>query len=83
LRFGARGVRADRHRGLSAGVDAVAGPLLWPLLVGLAVWALRKGARWPLLAPALFVAVWGDSALAAVACSAVPVTVGRHHQQPE
>ena len=62
--------------GLSAGVDAVAGPLLWPLLVGLGVWALRKGARWPLLAPVLFVAVWGGSALAAVACSAVPVTVG-------
>jgi hypothetical protein len=62
--------------GLSAGVDAVAGPLLWPLLVGLAVWALHKGARWPLLAPLCFIAAWGGSALAAVACSAAPATAG-------
>jgi hypothetical protein len=59
--------------GLSAGVDAVAGPLLWPLLVGLAIWALRTGARWPLLAPLGFVAAWGGSALAVVACSRTPV----------
>jgi hypothetical protein len=62
--------------GLSAGVDAVAGPLLWPLLVGLALWALRLGARWPLLAPLAFVAAWGGSALAVVASSPTPVALG-------
>jgi len=62
--------------GLAAGVDPVAGPLLWPLLAGLAIWALRKGARWPLLAPLALVAAWGGSALAAVACSATPASVG-------
>lgn len=62
--------------GLSAGVDPVVGPLLWPLLVGLGIWALRKGARWPLLAPLCFVAAWGGSALAAVACSATPARLG-------
>jgi len=58
--------------GLSAGVDPVAGPLLWPPLVGLAIWSLRKGARWPLLAPLCFVAAWGPSALACVAAASVP-----------
>jgi hypothetical protein len=62
--------------GFSAGVDAVAGPLLWPLLVGLGIWALRKGARWPLLAPLGFVAAWGISMLAALACSQSPLTLG-------
>ena len=63
--------------GLSAGVDPVAGPLLWPPLVGLAVWSLRKGARWPLLAPLCFVAAWGASALARVATSSVPIAAAR------
>jgi hypothetical protein len=58
--------------GLSAGVDPVAGPLLWPPLAGLAIWSLRKGARWPLLAPLCFVAVWGSSVLASVAASSAP-----------
>jgi hypothetical protein len=62
--------------GLSAGVDAVAGPLLWPLLVGLSIWALRKGSGWPLVAPLGFVAAWGASALATVACGAAPATLG-------
>ncbi len=63
--------------GFSAGVDPVAGPLLWPPLVALAVWSLRKGARWPLLAPLCFVAAWGTSALACVATTAAPITLAR------
>jgi hypothetical protein len=59
--------------GLSAGVDLVAGPLLWPPMVGLAIWSLRKGARWPLLAPLCFVAAWGTSALACVASASAPI----------
>jgi hypothetical protein len=62
--------------GLSAGVDPIAGPLLWPLFVGLAVWSLRAGARWPLLAPLAFVVGWGSAVLAAVACSSTPVALG-------
>jgi hypothetical protein len=62
--------------GLSAGVDAVAGPLLWPLFVGVAIWALRMGARWPLFAPLGFVAAWGGSALAAVARGTGETTLG-------
>ena len=63
--------------GLSAGVDPVAGPLLWPPLVGLAIWSLRKGARWPLLAPLCFVAAWGAAALACVATALVPIAAAR------
>jgi hypothetical protein len=63
--------------GLSAGVDLVAGPLLWPPLVGLAIWSLRKGARWPLLAPLCFVAAWGTSALACVATASLPIAAAR------
>lgn len=62
--------------GLSAGVDPVAGPLLWPPLVGLATWALHKGARWPLLAPLCFVAAWGSSVLASVAAASTPAAAG-------
>jgi len=61
--------------GLSAGVDPVAGPLLWPPLVGLSIWSLRKGARWPLLAPLCFVAAAGVSALACVATTSVPISL--------
>jgi hypothetical protein len=61
--------------GLSSGVDPVAGPLLWPPLVGLAIWSLRKGARWPLLAPLCFVAAWGTSALACLATTSAPITL--------
>ena len=63
--------------GLSAGVDPVAGPLLWPPLVGLAIWSLRKGARWPLLAPLCFVAAWGSSVLASVAAASAPVAAAK------
>jgi hypothetical protein len=76
LQASAAGCGLAMVAGLAAGVDPVAGPLLWPLLLGLGIWALRKGARWPLLAPLAFVAAWGGSALAAVACSAMPTTVG-------
>jgi hypothetical protein len=63
--------------GFTAGVDPIAGPLLWPPLVGLAVWSLRKGARWPLLAPLCFVAAWGTSALACVATTSAPITLSK------
>ena len=62
--------------GFATGVDSVAGPLLWPLLLGLSIWSLRKGARWPLIAPLCFVAAWGSSALAAVAVSSTPLSLG-------
>jgi hypothetical protein len=55
--------------GLAAGVDPVAGPLLWPLAFGLWLWELRRGSRWPLLAPVLFVAALGGSLLATTAAS--------------
>jgi len=61
--------------GLSTGVDAVAGPLLWPLFIGFSIWALRLRARWPLMAPLVFVAASGASALAGVACSDIPATL--------
>jgi hypothetical protein len=82
------GVALAGLAGLSAGVDAVAGPLLWPPLVGLGIWALRKGERWPLMAPLCFVAAWGGSLLASVAAASAPAaasglfsslgTLGRH-----
>ncbi|HEX7598973.1 MAG TPA: hypothetical protein VF518_12215, partial [Polyangia bacterium] len=60
--------------GLAAGVDPVAGPLLWPLAFGLWLWELRRGSRWPLLAPLVFVAALGGSMLASVAGSRTPET---------
>ena len=62
--------------GLAAGVDAVAGPLLCPLAFGLWLWGLRRGSRWPLWAPLLFVAALGGSVLASVAASGIPVNLG-------
>jgi hypothetical protein len=62
--------------GLAAGVDAMAGPLLWPLTFGLWLWELRRGSRWPLWAPLLFVAGLGGSVLASVAASGIPVQLG-------
>ncbi len=62
--------------GLAAGVDSVAGPLLWPLIFGLWLWELRRGERWPLWAPLLFVAALGGSVLASVAASGNSVNLG-------
>jgi len=76
-RHSAAGIMLAGLAGLSAGVDPVAGPLLWPPLVGLSIWSLRKGARWPLLAPLCFVAVWGASALAWVAAASAPAAAVR------
>lgn len=71
----AAGIAFAGLAGLASGVAPVAGPLFWPLLAGVGVWALRKGARWPLLAPAAFVAGWGGSALAVIAASRSPATL--------
>jgi len=63
--------------GLAGGVDPIAGPLLWPPLLGLSFLALRKGSRWPLLVPLCFVAVWGASALASVAAASGGLSLAR------
>lgn len=59
--------------GLCAGVDVVAAPLLWPAFVGLTLWALRRGSRWPLMAPLGFVMGFGVSVLTGVAAAKVPL----------
>lgn len=68
-----RGLILAGLAGLAAGVDAVAAPLLWPLLLGLCVWELRRGSRWPLLAPVVFVAALGGSLLASLAATRSPM----------
>ena len=60
--------------GLSTAIGPLVGLVLWPVMVGLAVWALRKGARWPLFAPLCFVAAFGGFALASSAASSVPLS---------
>lgn len=42
--------------GLAAGAQPIAAPLLWPGAVAAWLWALRRGERWPLIAPLLAVA---------------------------
>ncbi|MEP6654588.1 MAG: hypothetical protein ABJA82_14600 [Myxococcales bacterium] len=42
--------------GLAAGADWPVRAALWPLAAWLTTWSLRRGERWPLLAPTLFVA---------------------------
>lgn len=60
--------------GLSTGVGPMAGPVLWPVLIGLGFWALRKGARWPLFAPLCFVATLGGFGLASSAASSAALS---------
>lgn len=67
-----RGLVLAGLSGLAAGVDPVAAPLLWPLLLGLCAWELRRGRRWPLLAPVLFVAALGGCILANLAVTRSP-----------
>lgn len=52
--------------GLAAGLGPAASLGLWPAGVALWLWALRRGERWPLVAPVLFAAGLG-AALAPVA----------------
>jgi hypothetical protein len=61
--------------GLAAGFDSVAGPLLWPPLFVMAIASLRRGGRWPLLAPLCYVVGWGGAGLATLAASSVPLTL--------
>jgi hypothetical protein len=42
--------------GLGAGGPLAAAALGWPIALLLTLWALRRGERWPLLAPVIFVA---------------------------
>jgi hypothetical protein len=61
--------------GLSAAVGPMVGPVVWPVLVGLGLWALRKGSRWPLFAPLCFLATLGGFALATTAASLAPLSL--------
>jgi hypothetical protein len=69
------GFRLALLAGLSAGVEPVAAPLVWIPAAGLWVWSLRRGTRWPLGAPLLFVAGLGVS-LFAVAVTESGPTLG-------
>ena len=60
--------------GLATGVDPIAGPLLWPPLAALSLWSLRKGARWPLLAPLCFVVGWGGAGLGTLAAASTALS---------
>ncbi len=57
--------------GLAVGVDPVATPLLWPPALLLWTWALRRGQRWTLVAPLMFV-VGAAILLVPVAGSSAP-----------
>lgn len=72
---GSAGLALAGLAGLSGAVGPMVGPLVWPVLLGLALWALRKGARWPLFAPLCMVATLGGFALAASAASTVPLSL--------
>jgi hypothetical protein len=63
--------------GLAAGAGWSIRAVAWPVAAVLTVWALRRGTRWPLLAPMVFVA-GGGVALAGVVAATVepPVTLG-------
>jgi hypothetical protein len=62
--------------GLAAGVSPSAAALSWGPALATWLWALRRGTRWPLVAPLLFVAGLGVS-LAAVAIAVAPAPAGR------
>ena len=62
--------------GLAAGVSPAAAALSWGPALATWLWALRRGTRWPLVAPLLFVAGLGVS-LAAVAIAVAPAPAGR------
>jgi hypothetical protein len=53
--------------GMGAGLDPAVAAVIWPPGALLWLWCLRRGARWPLVAPLVFVAGWGTLfALAAI-----------------
>jgi hypothetical protein len=58
--------------GLAAGASWPVRATAWPLGVALTVWALRRGQRWPLMAPTAFVAGAGIWFGAVVSAAALP-----------
>ncbi len=58
--------------GLAAGASWPIRAVAWPLACGFTLWALRRGERWPLLAPMLFVAGAGIVLGGVVAASPDP-----------
>ncbi len=68
----AAGLALSCLAGVAEGVEPTVALVLWPVLLALAIWALRKGARWPLWAPLGLLAALGGFALARAAASSVP-----------
>ncbi|MGD0838352.1 MAG: hypothetical protein ABSB49_17065 [Polyangia bacterium] len=62
--------------GLATGAAPAVAPIIWPILLWLAIWALRKGARWPVLALICFFATSGAFLLAGRAGSLPIATAG-------
>jgi hypothetical protein len=63
--------------GLSSSVHPIAGPILWPSFLWLAFWSLRRGQRWPLLAPLAFLTAFSVGGLSTLAASSTPMTFAR------
>ena len=63
--------------GLAAGAGWPIRAAMWPVATAVTIWALRRGERWPLLAPTLFVAGGGVALGGVVPVAAEPpVTLG-------
>lgn len=69
------GIAISLLAGLALGMEPFVAPLVWPGAAAVAFRALRRGARWPVLAPAAFVAGTG-LALFSVAAADGPRGLG-------